>query len=69
MTVTRDAGVVRAVIDHPPMNLMDSAMIADLDTLGLALVSDEQAKVLLLESANPDFFIAHADLMMFGSRF
>ena len=40
-------------------------MIADLDKLGLALVGDTETKVVLFDSANPDFFIAHTDLGMF----
>jgi len=58
-------GLAIVTIDNPPLNLLDSAMIADLDRLGLALQEDQETRVIVFESANPDFFIAHADLRMF----
>lgn len=58
------AGVARVTFDHGPINLMDMAMLADLDRAGRQLEADPAVKVVLLQSANPDFFIAHADVTL-----
>ncbi len=59
-----ERGVARIVFDNPPMNLLDAAMFADLDRLGCWLERQETIGVAVFESADPDFFIAHADLSM-----
>ncbi|MFM0247471.1 enoyl-CoA hydratase/isomerase family protein [Paraburkholderia sediminicola] len=56
------AGVARVTFDHGPINLMDMAMLADLDRAGRMLEADPAVKVVILQSANPDFFIAHGDV-------
>src|SRR5215467_9685916 len=62
MKVTAAGGVVRAVIDHPPINLLDLPLMLELDRLGKAVEEDAEAKVLVLSSADEQFFIAHADV-------
>lgn len=56
--------IATVTIDNPPLNLLDAQLIEELDRLGQWLVEDEQLKVVIFDSANPDFFIAHADLRM-----
>lgn len=58
----RDDGVATVTIDHPPINLMDLAMIGDLARLVDDLAADDTVRVVVVESADPDFFIAHADV-------
>ncbi len=60
--VSVDGGVATITFDHPPINLMDVAMIQDLDRLGTELAADAAVRVAVFRSANPDFFIAHADV-------
>ena len=62
MRVTSTGGVVRAVIDHPPINLLDLPLMLELDRLGRAVEEDTDVKVLVLSSADEEFFIAHADV-------
>jgi enoyl-CoA hydratase/carnithine racemase len=62
MRISSSGAVVRAVIDHPPINLLDLPMMLELDRLSHAVEDDPEAKVLLMSSANEDFFIAHADV-------
>src|SRR5262245_46033161 len=62
MRVTSMGGVVRAVIDHPPINLLDLPLMLELDRLGRAVEEDTAAKVLVVSSADEEFFIAHADV-------
>jgi enoyl-CoA hydratase/carnithine racemase len=62
LKVTLDQGVAFVTIAHGELNLLDMAMLADLDRLGQAIAQDDAVKVMVLQSANPDFFVAHADL-------
>lgn len=57
-------GVAWVTIDHPPINLFDAALMRDLMVCGAALESDADVRVVVLQSANPDFFIAHADVAL-----
>jgi enoyl-CoA hydratase/carnithine racemase len=62
--VDRDDGVAWATIDHPPMNLWDAQLGNDLVSLVGAFETDDDAQVLVLTSADPEYFIAHADVTM-----
>ena len=57
-------GVAWAVIDHPPINLWDAAFTRDLVGVITGFAADDASRVLVLASADPDFFIAHADVGM-----
>lgn len=62
LRVDVDAGVAFVTIDHPPMNLLGGLLFADLDACTRELATDEAVKVVVLRSADPDFFIAHGDV-------
>ncbi len=64
LSVAVDRGVARVTIDHPPINLLDLAMIQDLDRIGRELTADDAVRVAVFRSANPEFFIAHADVTL-----
>lgn len=64
LRVTSDRGVVRVVIDNPPVNVLSLAMMTDLMTLLATLREDRTAKVIVFESADPEFFIAHVDMTL-----
>jgi len=55
-------GVATATLDNPPINLMTMALCSDLIQLGEQLSSDDAVRVVVMKSANPDFFIAHFDV-------
>ena len=57
-----DSGVAFVSIDHPPLNLLDEVLSQELDKLGRELEADESVRVVVLQSALPDFFIAHSGL-------
>ncbi len=57
-----DDGVSSVVIDAPPMNLIGPELVRDLVTLAGELESTEDVRVLVLESADPDYFLPHVDL-------
>jgi enoyl-CoA hydratase/carnithine racemase len=62
LSVTTGNGIATATLDYGELNLMDMAMLLDIDRLGREIEADDEIKVLVLQSANPDFFVAHADL-------
>jgi enoyl-CoA hydratase/carnithine racemase len=55
-------GVALATIDNPPINLMTQPLFIELSRLSEEIESDDSVLVLVLRSANPDFFIAHFDV-------
>jgi enoyl-CoA hydratase/carnithine racemase len=57
-----DEGVLGVVIDAPPMNLIGPELVHDLVMLIGALGSGQETRVMVLESADPDYFIPHVDL-------
>lgn len=65
--LVREAGIAWVTLDHPPVNLLDLAMLRDLTLLVGELEAEhpdapDATRVLVLRSADPEFFIAHADL-------
>ena len=57
-----DVGVITVAIDAPPMNLIGPELVRDLVGLVGALESDPDVRVMVLESADPEYFVPHVDL-------
>ncbi|MFC8614832.1 enoyl-CoA hydratase/isomerase family protein [Micromonospora purpureochromogenes] len=51
-----------ATFDNEPVNLMNPATVYELDELLTSLETDPDVRVVVFDSANPDFFIAHWDV-------
>jgi enoyl-CoA hydratase/carnithine racemase len=64
LRVTTEDGVATVTFDHPPINLLDGAMMGDLARVGQELEADDAVRVVVFRSADPDFFIAHADVKL-----
>ena len=62
-----DSGVAFVSIDHPPINLLDEVLSQEFDKLGRQLENDESIRVVVLQSALPDFFMAHSGLGRVGA--
>src|SRR6202789_4566573 len=62
-----DSGVAFVSIEHPPINLLDEVLSAEFDRLGRELEADATVRVVVLQSALPDFFIAHSGLGRVGA--
>jgi enoyl-CoA hydratase/carnithine racemase len=62
-----DSGVAFVSIDHPPINLLDEVLSQEFDKLGRELEADESVRVVVLQSALPEFFIAHSGLGRVGA--
>jgi enoyl-CoA hydratase/carnithine racemase len=57
-----DEGVLNIVIDAPPINLIGPELVRDMVALLSDVESDETSRVVVLESADPEYFVAHVDL-------
>jgi enoyl-CoA hydratase/carnithine racemase len=55
-------GVATAVVDAPPINLMTLPVFVELARFGAEVGDDESIRVVVLKSANAEFFIAHFDV-------
>lgn len=55
-------GVVTATINNPPINVMTLQLFMDLAGFTAEVEEDDSAKVVVFQSADPDFFIAHFDV-------
>jgi metal-dependent amidase/aminoacylase/carboxypeptidase family protein len=58
---TTGNGALSVVIDAPPMNLIGPELVRDLVSLLGALESGEETRVMVLESADPEYFVPHVD--------
>src|SRR5258708_16168345 len=52
----------RVTFDNPPINLVDPAMIVALHELLTTIEQDNRVAVVVFDSADPEFFLAHYDL-------
>jgi len=64
LRITVGDGIARATIDHPPINLLDLTLILELDRFGREVEVDDTVRVVVLDSADPEFFAAHADVTL-----
>ena len=55
-------GVASVVINNPPINIFDLPLYAEIAKLATELATDDDVRVVVLSSANPDFFIPHFDV-------
>jgi enoyl-CoA hydratase/carnithine racemase len=58
----RTPAYLRVSINNPPLNLFDPEMSDSLQELIATLEGDEDLKVVVFDSAVPDYFMAHVDL-------
>ena len=52
----------RVTFDHPPINTMTATTVAELAELVGLIEHDEDLNVVVFDSANPDFYLAHYDV-------
>ena len=55
-------GVASVIINNPPINIFDLPLYGELAKLAGELANDNDVRVVVLSSANPDFFIPHFDV-------
>lgn len=62
LTVERQGRVATVTIDNSPVNVITMALFAELDKLSSELKADPELTVVVMKSADPDFFLAHFDV-------
>lgn len=55
-------GVATVILDNPPLNLSDGTLLPSLRRFVAQVREDADVRVIVFESADPDFFIAHGDM-------
>ena len=61
--IRMDRGVAFATIDHPPMNVLDVELLLEIDRIGQEVEADPKVKVVVFNSADPDYFVARGDVV------
>jgi enoyl-CoA hydratase/carnithine racemase len=62
LNARKDGAVLFAEIAAPPMNLLGPELVRDLVDLIRRAEADNDLKVLVFKSADPDYFISHVEL-------
>ena len=62
LQIKNNQGVLTAIINNPPVNVMTDALYMDLVGFTSEVEKDASVKVVVFQSADPDFFIAHFDV-------
>lgn len=64
LSISHDAGVSTITINNPPVNVLDVSLMSELSRFLVSVRDDPNTRVLVFQSANPDFFIAHVDMTL-----
>ncbi|WP_419706874.1 enoyl-CoA hydratase/isomerase family protein [Promicromonospora sp. NFX87] len=62
LRITSSDGVATVTLDHPPLNLMDGVLLPSLRGFVNRVRREESIRVIVFESADPEFFSAHGDM-------
>ncbi len=57
-------GVAFVTIDNPPTNLIDMLFWADMERFFYQVTRDDDVRVIVFQSADPEFFISHYDVSL-----
>jgi enoyl-CoA hydratase/carnithine racemase len=57
----RSRGCCRVTFEHPPINTITATMVAELSELVGLIEQDPDLNVVVFDSSNPDFYLAHYD--------
>jgi enoyl-CoA hydratase/carnithine racemase len=69
LSIAREnASLWRVTFNNPPINMFVPTTIIELGALMTDLEADPSVKVVVFQSANPDFFIAHLDVSKAAER-
>jgi enoyl-CoA hydratase/carnithine racemase len=60
--VRLDGGIAWATIDNPPINLFSIPLYLEMARFAEEVAADAGVRVVVLQSANPEFWIAHFDV-------
>jgi enoyl-CoA hydratase/carnithine racemase len=60
--IEETAAYWRVVFDYPPFNILDATIFEGLQDLLVRMDASQSLRVVVFESGNPDFYLAHFDL-------
>src|SRR5882757_9009115 len=61
LDITQSGAVTTVSMNHPPLNLLDAVLMPEIKRFVREVADDTSTKVIVFESAIPDFFIGHGD--------
>jgi enoyl-CoA hydratase/carnithine racemase len=64
LQIKRANGVATIAISNPPVNVLDVPLMKELRQFLLSVREEPDIRVLVFESADPEFFIAHVDMTL-----
>jgi len=64
LSLSHAKGVLTITLNNPPVNVLDVALMSEISRLLRALRDDPDTRVLVFQSADPEFFIAHVDMTL-----
>ncbi|MGA1371537.1 MAG: enoyl-CoA hydratase/isomerase family protein [Pseudomonadales bacterium] len=62
LSVVKEGRLATVTISNPPINIITLELYAELSALSIELKNDPDLTVVVLKSADPDFFLAHFDV-------
>ena len=68
LTVEISGRVATVTISNPPVNVITLPLLAELEALSQELKADPDLLVVVMQSADPDFFLAHFDVAAIVDR-
>lgn len=64
LRVEKSQGVASITIDNAPVNVLDVPLMSEMRQVLLSLRHDRDTRVIVFQSADPEFFIAHVDMAL-----
>ena len=64
LRISRAHGIATITIANPPVNVLDVPLMSEIRRFLLSVRDDPDARVLVFQSADPEFFIAHVDMTL-----
>lgn len=64
LSLSHAKGVMTITFNNPPVNVLDMALMSEISRLLRAVRDDPDTRVLVFQSADPEFFIAHVDMTL-----
>lgn len=64
LRISKSEGIATIAIDNPPVNVLDVPLMSEIRRFLIAVRDDPDTRVLIFQSADPEFFIAHVDMTL-----
>lgn len=64
LRISRQDRVATVTINNPPVNVLDISLMAEIRAFLISMRDDVNIRVIIFDSADPEFFIAHVDMTL-----